>query len=205
MMAEIKESLDGVTRQLDNRQRQLEKLRITAPRDGFIIPVAEVPRRSGGNELQPWSGSPLDPHNRHAFLKTGDLICRVGDPRKFDVILSIDQSDIEFVKPGQAVSVILDAYPTERRTTRLASISRLDMEGSPASVSPKAEDDLLTLADSNSHEQPRGATYQASAHLDDPAGHLFNGATGKARIRVGHQTIAQRAWRLACQTFKFDE
>jgi hypothetical protein len=175
-------------------------MQIVAPCDGVILSVADVPRITREDELTTWSGSPLEERNLQAYLNAGDTICRVGDPQKFEALLTIDQRDVEFVQPGQAVEIVLDAQPDRRRTTRLVQIAQLDMPVSPASLSAKSGGDLPTWTDSSGRERPTSATYQASALLDDLPGRLFEGATGKARIRVGNQTVAERAWRLICQT-----
>jgi hypothetical protein len=52
--------------------------------------------------------------------------------------------------------------------------------------------------------RPLEVTYEASAPLDDEEGILAPGVTGTARIFVGRQTLAQRAWRALCATFRIE-
>jgi putative peptide zinc metalloprotease protein len=203
-LGEIKETLAGITQQLENRLQQKRKTRIVASRDGFVIPVVEAQPAAAGNELSTWSGSPLDRRNTQAYLRTGELICRIGDPRKLSAIFAIDQGDVEFVQPGQPVDIVLDAFPTVRQRTHVSAVAQLDQETSRSSLSFKGSREPESQSVAQRAGPPISTSYQASADLDDVAGQLFHGATGRARIRVGHQTVAQRAWRLVCQTFRFD-
>ena len=59
-------------------------------------------------------------------------------------------------------------------------------------------------------EGDRGATgsmdrfYEVSVPLDDDAGELRIGGSGRGKIHVGRKTIGQRVWRYVCQTVRFE-
>lgn len=203
-IAEVAESLEGVRVQLDNRERERRRLEIVAPRAGYVIPAPSVARNANDHELPTWSGSPLDPQNLQGVLSAGDQVCRIGDPSQYEAILAIDQGDLEFVEAGQPVGIVLDALPDRRVATVLGRLASQDMEVSPASLSAKAGGTLATRTDGMGRERPLSTTYQGAADVDDQAGALFPGATGRAQIRVRPQTLAQRAWRFVCRTFSFD-
>ncbi len=202
-IAEVEEELDGVAAQLTKRRQEQQKLQIVAPRDGFVIPVASLLRDTDERELASWSGSALEKRNLRAFMETGELICQIGDPRQVEAVLAIDQGEMEFVEVGQPVQLVLNALPG-RYDTELARLASLDMAISPAGLSSKTGGELATRTDRRGAERPLSTTYQGSSPLEAPDGRLLGGTTGRARIRVGRQTVAQRAWRFVCQTFSFD-
>ena len=151
-----------------------------------------------------WSGTPLEPRNRNAFLPEGVPVCQIGDPRRLQAILAIDQTDMEFVQKGQTVDIMFEQLPGQRFRSQIGQISQLDMKVMPRSLSSKSGGDLVTRTDQSGHERPDRTTYQGSASIDDEDGLLLVGATGTAKIHTGYRTVAQRAWRYLCQTFNLD-
>jgi putative peptide zinc metalloprotease protein len=204
-IAEVKEALMAREEQLRNRQRDAQRLEISAPLAGWIVPpprVRESPRT--GANLPSWSGTPLDLRNRNAFLSEGISVCQIGDPRHLEAILTIDQSDMEFVRKGQTVDIMFEQLPGRRFRSQIAQIAQLDMKTMPQSLSSKSGGDLVTRQDQSGRERPDSATYQGSASIEVEEGELLVGATGTAKIHTGYRTVAQRAWRYLCQTFNLD-
>jgi len=204
-IAAVVESLEGLDDQIARRERDSQRLEIAAPVQGCVIPPAPLtkPSRNDG-QLPGWYGTPLEPRNVRAFLKEGVSVCLIGDPRRLEAILAIDQSDLEFVHPGQPVEIILAQLPGRKFQTHVAQLSQLDMKVVPRRLSSKAGGGLLTRTDESGRERPFTTTYQGSAPLDDDGGLLFVGATGRAEIETGTQTLARRAWRYLLQTFNLD-
>lgn len=204
-VAEVQEELAAREEQLQNRQRDAQRLAISAPLAGWVIPPPRVAagQRDSAN-LPGWSGTPLELRNRHAFLPEGVPVCQIGDPRRLEAILAIDQGDMEFVRKGQAVDIMLEQLPGHRFRSEIGQIAQLDMKVMPQSLSSKSGGALITRTDPSGHERPESTTYQGSAEIDDEAGLLLVGATGTAKIHTGYRTVAQRAWRYLCQTFNLD-
>jgi putative peptide zinc metalloprotease protein len=204
-VAEVEEALAARDEQLQRRQRDARRLSITAPLAGWIIPPARVPSSPrDGASLPDWSGTPLEQRNRNASLAEGVPVCQIGDPRRLEAILAIDQSDMEFVQEGQAVDLMLEQLPGQWFHSEIGQISQLDMKVMPQSLSSKAGGDMVSRTDQSGNERPDSTTYQGSAAIDDEDGLLLVGATGTARIHTGHRTVAQRVWRYLCQTFNLD-
>jgi len=108
-----RKQLGGVTEQLAQKEADLARLQIVAPRDGTVIPPPRTPERpdSGGAELGGWTGSPLDERNLGAsFSPQGqqNLICMIGDPNEWDATMIIDQNDSDLVKEGQEVKLMFE-------------------------------------------------------------------------------------------------
>jgi putative peptide zinc metalloprotease protein len=204
-MGEVEQSIAALDEQVRKQQQDLNRLEVVAPASGVIIPrSSKPPPEDPSGRLPFWSGSPLDTKNAFSYLNAGESLCRIGDPCNLKIILAIDQADLEFVHVGQPVDIILGQLPNRRFRSTLEQLSQQDMKVTPQSLSKKAGGELLTRTDVGGIERPMSTTYQASTSLDDTEGLLFVGATGRARIFTGHQTLARRFWRYLCETFQLE-
>ncbi len=203
-IAEVEEALVALDDQIQRRQRELALLHVTSPREGVVIPPPTNPRpRDDPSRLPNWFGTPFEQRNLHALLAAGTPICQIGDPAHIEAILAIDQSEIEFVYPGQSVEFFVSQLPGRKLRAQLDQVSRLDMKFAPPSLSSKTGGDVITQTDPSGQERPLNTTYQANAPLESEAGNVLIGATGRARIHAGYQTVAARLWRYLCKTFDF--
>ncbi|MBC8351904.1 MAG: hemolysin D [Planctomycetes bacterium] len=203
-IAEVEESIAAITDQIARRQVELDAMQVVSPFAGVIIPPPTVSKPTDDpSRLPTWFGSPFDVRNIDAFLVEGTPLCQVGDPRRVEAILAIDQGDIEFVHAGQSIEIFVDQLPGRRLHTQLDQVSRLDMKIAPKGLSSKNGGDVITQTDASGQERPMNTTYQANASLHSDSSELLIGATGQAKIHTGYQTVASRVWRYICQTFDF--
>ena len=204
-IAPLEQSLAAIDQQIEQRRDDLRRLTIAAPITGVVFaPPSTPPAAQESGRLSSWHGQPLDETNVGAFYSSGTLVCRVGDPRRLEAMLAIDQADIDFVKPGQPVDLFLTQRPGRPIRSRIEHLAADDLQAIPPSLSTKHGGDLVTRTDSTGHERPLHITYLASAEFDNPAATLLPQTSGQAKIHAGYQTIASRAWRYLCQTFRFE-
>ncbi len=212
-MPHIRESLTAVDDQLKEKQSDLDHLELRAPIDGYVIPpppVPEPPEREMSDRLPSWWGSPLDPKNLGAFLKPGVTFCQIGDPRKMQAALVIDQSDVDLVASkteqhnGSWVTIKLDEMPGDTFSSQVVDISRMDLKQSPRELSHKYGGDLQTKTDAAGVERPLNASYQAVAPIANDEQLLVVGLRGRGKISADHWlSLGARAWRWFGQTFHF--
>ena len=202
---EIEKALKTVADQLVQKGRDQERLRLVAPVDGTVLPPPiTTEREDPEGQLPFWSGTPLDPPNSGAYLKESVMFCQIGDPRKLEAVLVIDQGDIDFVHKGQKVDVKLDSLPHDTLHSRIAEIAHAELKATPQRLSTKTGGDLATKTDPNSNvEQPQSTSYQARAPLDDPDDLLRLGLRGRGKIHADWLPLAARLWRLLTNTFNF--
>lgn len=204
-IGQVEEAIDSLDEQLEKRRRDLARLSIKSNGTGTVLPPPETkaPDRES-RELAGWSGRPLDTKNLGAYLSNGVLVCHVGDPRRLSAVLAIDQSDIEFVRSGQAVELFLEQFPGRRLRGQIEQIAQLEMKVAAKNLSSKAGGEVATRTDSAGLERPASATYQASVPLDDEQASIYLAAGGRAKIHVGYQTLGAKIWRAFCATFSFE-
>ena len=177
---------------------------LRAPRDGIVLPapgVKEQPEASG--KLPPWHGSPLDPKNLGATLLEGTVLCMVGEPEKFEAVMVVDQSEVEFVGRGQHVDLRLNSFPWRTFTGLVEELAETHIESSSERMSVKAGGLVPTETDASGREMPISTSYEAMTSLDDTEAVLTTGMRGTARIQVGSRTVGQWLLRLLWQTFNF--
>jgi putative peptide zinc metalloprotease protein len=201
----VQESLDAVTDQLREREADIKHLELHASQAGYVIPPVSTPApQPDADRLATWSDTPLDQHNIGATFRQGVPFCQIGDPKKMQAALVIDQADIEFVAVGRPVTINLDELPGDRFSSKITEISKLDLKYSPRELSHKTGGELDTKTDAAGQERPMNTSYQALAPLDDEEEILRVGLRGRGKISASHWiSLSGRAWRAFSQTFNF--
>jgi putative peptide zinc metalloprotease protein len=200
----VEESLKSVEEQLDKKRKDRRDLVLVAPRDGIVLPAPAVaPPKDGSGRLPPWSGNALKDKNLGATFLEGTVLCMVGEPEKFEAVMVVDQSEVEFIAKGQQVDLKLDSFPWQTFTGTVAEIAETHIETSSERLSVKAGGQVPTETTEEGREQPISTSYEAMMSLDDTEAVLTPGMRGTARIKVGSRTVGQWLLRLIWQTFNF--
>jgi putative peptide zinc metalloprotease protein len=201
---QVAAALHSREEQLAKRLAERQTLVLTAPCEGWVLPPPEAPpKASGEGRLSGWSGTPLDAKNLGCLLQTNTLFCQIGDPRKLEAVLVVDQADIELVAEGDRVELKLDELPQEKFHGTITSIAKAEMQFTPPQLSTKAGGELATQSDESGHERPQSTSYQARVLLEDEANLLRAGLRGRAKIHTAPRTLGQRVWRYFNHTFRF--
>jgi putative peptide zinc metalloprotease protein len=208
----VEESLASVEEQLAKKLTDREKLVLTAPKAGVVLPGDSIPQRDDpSGRLPEWHGLPLDKQNLGGTFREGTTFCLIGDPDQLEAVMLVDESEVEFVEEGQPVALKLDAlsWLTIRGTIDQIAENRVDLMSPRLSV--KSGGSVPTVTDASGRERPISAHYEASmvlpvdeaARLAIQPGTFTPGMRGTARIEVGDRTIGQWLLRLLWQTFNF--
>jgi putative peptide zinc metalloprotease protein len=190
--------------QLEQKKLELKKLTISAPAGGIVLQpprVPPAPKDSGEPDV--WHGTPLEKRNKGAFLPEGTLVCEIVEAGgKSEAILAIDQTDIEFIRSGQAVEYLIKQHPQQTFHSNIEKISPVEMKNVPRALASRFGGGLVTSQSEQGKEKPVSTTYRVSVPIETDV-EVLPGATGVAKIRAGNRTIGQRLLRVACETFRF--
>lgn len=201
---QLEKTLGALREQLEAKRSEIPRLTLCATRDGTVLPPPWQPKRQPvSGQLPAWYGSPLDRENLGCFLEQGTKVCLIGDPRRFKAVLIIDQSQIEFVAPGQKVELKLDSLADRTFLGTVGEISAHAVEFSPARLATRVGGEVPTRMDRTGVERPVAPAYQAAVHLVDEEGLFRTGLRGRAKIHVAPQSLGYRLWRWIAQTFNF--
>jgi putative peptide zinc metalloprotease protein len=178
------------------------RLTLTAPVDGTVLPPRRHESQPVAGTLPDWSGTPLDPRNRGCSLETGTLVCLIGDPSRLEALLVIDQSDVEFVAPGQKVRIQLDQAPGTILEGTIEEVAEIDLKTTPPEL--LAAGDLASRKDAAGVPRPASTSYHARAALSSAPQPLLIGESGRAKIDVAPLSLGRRLMRALGRTFGVD-
>jgi len=197
-------NLDNLEILLGQKRSELELLVVRAPDSGVVMsPARKKPTPKDSGELGDWYGTPLAERNVGAYLLDGTIVCEIANaPTTGEAVLAIDQSDIEFVANGQDVKFLVDQIPEKTFYSAIEAISPIEIKQVPKALSSRFGGDLITTQSEDGTDRPQSTTYRVSVPVDTDV-QILQGATGVAKIRTGSQTVGQRIWRVACETFRF--
>jgi putative peptide zinc metalloprotease protein len=201
----VKESLDAVNKQLDEKRQDLARLNLLAPVSGTVLPPPDLPSKpEAPGQLPTWSGSPLQARNRGAFLTESTLFCQIGNPKELEANLIIDQEEMPFVHEGDILDIKLDELPYATAIrTKITETAQSDLQAVSRGLTNKSGGDVITETDESGIERPMNTSYAARAPIEDTEGVMYLGLRGKAKIYTRWQTIAERGWRYLTRTFNF--
>jgi putative peptide zinc metalloprotease protein len=200
----VKESLASLREQLARKHQDRRELVLVAPRDGVVLPFLSLksPGEQGG-KLPAWSGNALSDRNLGATFQEGTVLCMVGEPERFEAVMVVDQTEVEFVAEGQPVDLKLDSFPWQTFRGKVDQIAETHIEAGSERLSVKAGGSVPTETDPSGREIPISTSYEALMTLDDTEAVFTPGMRGTARIQVGSRTVGQWLLRLLWQTFNF--
>ena len=205
--AESEAALKTATRTFNQRLLDVEKLNITAPFDGYILAPTRREEENVEGVLNLWDGVPLEAKNIGAWLDKKTVVAKiVPDMSKFNVVLAVDQTDIEFVKADQAIELQLRQRPLKLYQSTIEEFVPIKMKETPRVLSSKNGGDIISTVNEQGQQVPASTTYMLSVPLeiDIEDDIVIDGGTGVAKIYAGRQTVGKRIWRLLCHTFRFE-
>ena len=195
-----REALADLDERLQQRERDQQRLVLSAPIGGAVLP-APVPNRTSAaqkelsGQLPFWTGYPTDERNQGTFLPTGTVFCRIGAPDRLEAVLVVDQANVEFVEPGQTVRLRLDQLPSRILRGKVSEVGELDLKLAPREL--VARNDFSVAEDATGQWRPLRTSYQVRVALDDHGQGLIIGATGEAKIGIAPEPLYRRLHRYA--------
>jgi putative peptide zinc metalloprotease protein len=201
----VTESLEKVKQQLAELELNRQKLRLVAPIAGTVLPAPLVEKQPDAAQLPRWSGSPFDRENLGATLTAGTKLCQIGDPKRLEARLYIDQGDIDLVEEGQAVEILLAQSAERRYVSTIERKATEDLKVSPSHLSSLHGGGLPTQMGPDGVPRPLSPVFEARAPLPEAdANNLRIGLVGQAKISVRPRTLLFRAYRYFSRTFNFE-
>ncbi len=196
------EALRNTEQQLREKIQQRERLTLTAPAAGTVLPAESRQGAALPGELESWSGAALDPKNAGGLLEAGTTLCQIGNPKNLEAVLVIDQADVEFVRKGQTARIWLPQVPGRMLTGRVTQVGESRVETVPVELA-KAGKVATTISD-DGIPRPTSTSFQARIAIDPLDAEVALRSTGKASISVSPSSLGHRLYRYACDTFRFE-
>lgn len=164
---------------------QIAKLNLTAPRDGMVMGVPH--RETVGSWIQP-----------------DKPFCEVGDPRRLEAHLIMDQGDIDLVKVGRKSWVKIYGESELTWTRRVSEVATRNREEVPPELSNLAGGEIATKPDQKTGQiKPLSSVYEVIIPIDNDALTLHPGQRGFAKIDGGLKPLWWWLWRTITKNFHF--
>ncbi len=198
--------VSGKARMLEKASQRVDMLTVRAASDGVIIPPPSkpLPKQAVEEQLPTWSGNPFDSENEQAFFAESDLLCLVGETRRMEAVLVVDQADIDLLQIGVEADIKIDSARLETFSGTIHQISEMDMKVTPQQLASQAGGRLDTEMDSSGNLRPISTSYQARVSLEDVELPLRAGYRGQAKVYVGWKSLGWRLYRFLSKTFRFE-
>ena len=195
-------------RQLAAKANQrAEMLIVRSPAAGTVIQPPSKPEQKESGEVEQlptWNGNPFAPKNSEAHFAQSDLLCLIGDSRKMEAVLVVDQADIDLVKVGHEVDMKVESARLQTLSGSIGLISQMDMKVTPESLATQTGGSLDTQMDASGRLRPMSTSYQARVPLEDVDVPLRAGYRGHAKVYVGWKSLGWRFYRFLARTFRFE-
>jgi putative peptide zinc metalloprotease protein len=191
----VEKALEEAVKQKRVRENVAAQLTLASPRSGRIFaPPQRPPQTTDDRYPRFWTGTPLEPLNRGAWLGEGTVLCIVGDTTMREAILMLRQQDVELIVPNQPVKLLLADTIRGAVTGRVLEVAASPSEEIPAElqrsgrVNPSAGSDKAPL-------------YQVRVSLDRTSAPLPVRLTGHAQVSVSSASILARIARFLSDSF----
>ncbi|QDT63503.1 site-2 protease family protein [Calycomorphotria hydatis] len=208
LMAFTQESLIAARNEVEELERELQRLTLTAPQAGVILPPPKRPPSNDDTEeqLASWEGTPLDPQNLGVFLEAGTLVCEVGDPEHLQLIAYVDEDGVERVREGQTVRTMIDGTNTAVTQAKVISVGTEPLHELPVAL---AVSGLVPVQQSDpARWKPLSPLFEVKLELPADAWKKTPlpriRSTGRCKIEVASQTLLQRLSRSLRRLFQFE-
>lgn len=208
-ISETQAQLVTVEDQISIQKQKIDGLVVRAERSGTLfMPVNHPGQPVVEPELPGWTGTPLDPNNRNAYLEANTMFGTIGLPDEMEAIFVVDQSDIKLVAAGQDVIAQCQAYGDKLLRTKISFVSQDELTNVPKELSQTNGGPVAVKPDASGNEKPVLKQYEARAQfnpgqLQELDLQLLPGMRGQAKIRVGKASLGTRLRRYLSTIINF--
>ncbi|MCL2305556.1 MAG: hypothetical protein FWC43_09455 [Planctomycetaceae bacterium] len=205
----LEKQLVALKEAVEQKYRDFTRLELRAPQDGIVVSPPWKPYREPiRGQLVSWWGTPLEEKNLGMTFDDaarGTVFCSVGDPKKLEAVLVVNQSKIDFVREGQRVELKFDEYPSEIFHSAVGekkAIENSKMDSIPVPLSTRVKGEVPTTT-KDGIEVPSSTSHRVLVPLENEKERFIVGMTGSAKVHVDPQSLFQRGLRLFNETFTF--
>lgn len=207
MMPSVQEAIHGLEIEIQRLESDKDQLTLRAPVDGVVLAPSTTQPVVSPDEIQKWSGLPMDAENLGCVLRRGTTFCEVGDPQNLQGTLYLSQSQVELLERGQVAFLKSKAAPsiTFRGTiSEVGSSATLELptEVARAGIFP-------SLVNRNGQYESTEPVFLAKVEiapesLRECKSMPLHHSIAKASIQIQSQSLGQRIARFVYSTFAID-
>lgn len=192
----VERSLTEAKKEQQLRESLAGQLVLSAPHDGRVFAVGKRAKSTAG-EREPgyWFGTPLDPANLGAWLEEGTKVCVIGDPKTREAVLFVSQQDIELIRKGQRVHLLLDDHAQGEVRGRVSELAASPSREIPDELRRSGRIEVPAL------DLEYTPFYEVRVVLEPTTSPLPVRLTGRARVDVQNASFFHRIARFLRDAF----
>jgi putative peptide zinc metalloprotease protein len=138
------------------------------------------------------------------WMKPGKPFCEIGDPRKLEVHLILDQGDVNLIKPDNPAWIKVYGRAEITYKCRVGEISKRSREEVPTELSNMAQGEVASKPDPKTgNARPLTAVYEVIIPIDNSDLKLEPGLRGTVKVEGGTYTLAWWLMRWWNKMFNF--
>jgi putative peptide zinc metalloprotease protein len=138
------------------------------------------------------------------WLKPGKPFCEIGDPRKLEAHVILDQGDINLIQPDNKAWIKIYGRAEITYKSTVGEISKRSRDEVPTEVSNMAQGEVASKPDPKTGAaKPITAVYEVIIPIDNSDLRLEPGLRGSAKIQSGSYTLAWWLMRWWNKLFNF--
>ncbi len=194
----LEKMLEEAQRRKQLREAEAAELTILAPIDGVVFsPPTTSASPMDVRLVRSWSGTPLDAANQGAWLASGTEICVIGDPTRREAMVLVREHDVELVRIGQEVSLLVEGWPGGSITGTVSAVADSPVDRVADQISSFEARNTAPVNDTR--PLPR---YLVRVELDSTGDGLPVRLVARAIIQVDSTSIFNRAARFLRESLK---
>lgn len=177
------DALAAAQQQLSQLVERTAQLNVISPRDGTILPARSTQQAPGVRRTL-WSRHTIDPENHGDWITESNILCYVGDPNRLNANVLVDDAQIEHLRVGQSVTLILQSAAGESLSGTVQEISSLVTHDVPPELIAAG---MMVASGPASPPQ-----WQVTVQVDENVKSTALYSPGRAKIHCGRMTLAAR-------------
>lgn len=189
-------------RQLESRRQRRDALQIRSPIAGRLIapPKQHLPAENSDLTLTRWTGDPTDGRNRGCFIEPGTELFTVVTDQVWDVELVVSAGQIQRIRIGNAVKLVLESEPSQPIRGTVTEISSRKWT---SDENRERRDDQQAAEETAPLETSYAVRVKLDRLTDQPMPDLIAGTEVAARISAEPISMAGRTARFLNRLLRF--
>lgn len=203
----VQEAIAGLELEVRRLESDIEQLTLRAPVDGKIIAPMAAKESKKPNEVQAWSGTPMDAENVGCVLQRGTTFCEVGNADCFQGTVYLTQSQVELVRPGHAVYLKSKSLPNHTFRGTVSEVGTAVTPEVPLEIASSGY--VPSRTNRNGRQESIEPMFLARIEIAPdslPQNDLIpmHHSIGQVSIQIDSQSLGSRIARFVFSTFTID-
>ncbi len=188
----LKRKSETLAAEIQLIDQEIEAWTLSSSMAGMVVPAEPGPRRlRQATSLEPWRGTYSQPRNLGCYVTRGEHLLTICDPEDVAVSAKVRESEMELVEIGQPIQVRFEQAPNRTCDGQIFKILKQELP-----LGNRNPDSMIeSYIDSAGQTRFVQVPFRVEVSEIEVPDQVLLGSTGRAKISVRSQTVAQRLGR----------